>query len=672
MFAGIFCITTAVHAVGFSWQVIGNSLFSGATVHRAPIVLSPTGTPYVAYRDAVNSSGANVMSYTGSAWVTVGEANFSAGEIRDISLAITANGTPYVAYVDVASSSRATVKTYDGSAWVTVGNQGFSTSSIQETVLGFSPTGTPYVAFVDVVNNNAVNVMRLEGSTWVTVGSAYTAARAGGLSFVFSPTGTPYVAFSDVSSGNPTVISFNGTSWNQVGSTIPVNLSANAPIAISSTGTLYLATTDVSNEFSQMYIFDGSDWAELGDEFATSTNGELSIAVSANGTPYVAMVGLTSFQGSVIFYDGSRWVTTGDALFTSTTIGFLSLAVNSTGTPYIAYSDASLSSYMMTVMAFLPNLPSQVVNVTAHANSISEITLSWDTPLDDGGVSITGYVVERESVLEGGFVTIVANTGSAGTTYTDTGLRPSRVYRYRISALNSVGTGTVSDAVRVTTRSNGGQVLVLVTPTALQGSGMGPRALSFIINNGEKITGDPVVTLHLNANPQTVRGYAVSLDPTFQGTSILELNQVTPPSFTLPNIPGRTFTVYLKYYSVTGIYSSLLSQTITYEPQASITENNLPVHQKTSVLFKRTLQIGSVGSDVRALQVFLNTHGFEIAESGVGSPGRETDFYGKLTASAVSKFQEAHAQRILVPNNLLQGNGVFGPATRATVNALMQ
>ncbi len=87
----------------------------------------------------------------------------------------------------------------------------------------------------------------------------------------------------------------------------------------------------------------------------------------------------------------------------------------------------------------------------------------------------------------------------------------------------------------------------------------------------------------------------------------------------------------------------------------------------TSVAFKRYLERGMEGSDVMALQQYLNSHGFTIAAAGTGSPGQETDYFGTLTFNALVKFQEAHTTNILAPFNLSVGTGVLGPSTIAFI-----
>lgn len=83
----------------------------------------------------------------------------------------------------------------------------------------------------------------------------------------------------------------------------------------------------------------------------------------------------------------------------------------------------------------------------------------------------------------------------------------------------------------------------------------------------------------------------------------------------------------------------------------------------------RDLYPGSQGADVRSLQQYLNSKGFTLANSGVGSPGNETTYYGNLTAAAVRRFQEAHFQEILSPKGYSSGTGICGPSTRSYINS---
>lgn len=79
----------------------------------------------------------------------------------------------------------------------------------------------------------------------------------------------------------------------------------------------------------------------------------------------------------------------------------------------------------------------------------------------------------------------------------------------------------------------------------------------------------------------------------------------------------------------------------------------------TSVSQFRTLSLKMKGEDVRVLQHYLNTHGYPVAVSGVGSLGRETNYFGLATKAALIKLQKVNA---------LTGDGVLGPKTRAYIN----
>ncbi len=67
------------------------------------------------------------------------------------------------------------------------------------------------------------------------------------------------------------------------------------------------------------------------------------------------------------------------------------------------------------------------------------VVLTWDDPQD---ASITGYVIlrrVRENDVGGKFRVLVADTGSAATTYTDATVSANTTYTYRIKAINAHG-----------------------------------------------------------------------------------------------------------------------------------------------------------------------------------------------------------------------------------------
>ena len=97
-----------------------------------------------------------------------------------------------------------------------------------------------------------------------------------------------------------------------------------------------------------------------------------------------------------------------------------------------------------------PNRPGAPEGLTAAGNGQTEINLSWTAPSDDGGADITGYKIQVSpngsswSDLEG-------NTRSISTSYSHSSLTAGSTHHYRVSAINSAGTGPASNVVTGTT-----------------------------------------------------------------------------------------------------------------------------------------------------------------------------------------------------------------------------
>lgn len=164
-------------------------------------------------------------------------------------------------------------------------------------------------------------------------------------------------------------------------------------------------------------------------------------------------------------------------------------------------------------------------------------------------------------------------------------------------------------------------------------------------------------TYHYQAYATNSAGTSVSSD------AIFATNRVGTSHFTtIVAIPNDS-----SDQSNSGGGSVVLPPTPTSPEPVSIPPSPKP----TPFLFTHLLRRGTVEVDVKMLQNFLNTHGFVLATSGVGSLGEETNVFGPLTEKAVSFFQVSHAKDILVPLGLTKPTGIFGPYTMKVVNAVL-
>ena len=122
---------------------------------------------------------------------------------------------------------------------------------------------------------------------------------------------------------------------------------------------------------------------------------------------------------------------TDNTVAAGTTYTYRIKAVNGAGT-----SERSRWYHIDVPAAPVPDKPTGL----EATESDGQVVLTWDDPGDD---SITGYVIlrrVRENNTGGDFSVLVADTGTAATTYTDATVAAGTTYTYRIKAINEHGT----------------------------------------------------------------------------------------------------------------------------------------------------------------------------------------------------------------------------------------
>ena len=85
----------------------------------------------------------------------------------------------------------------------------------------------------------------------------------------------------------------------------------------------------------------------------------------------------------------------------------------------------------------------------------TKVKLTWDAPAD-GTEWVRGYEVQR-ATCDGGFTTLVADTGSTGTAYTDVSVTPGESYTYRVRARRPQGLSLTSNTWTLLTPGGTGE-----------------------------------------------------------------------------------------------------------------------------------------------------------------------------------------------------------------------
>ncbi len=121
----------------------------------------------------------------------------------------------------------------------------------------------------------------------------------------------------------------------------------------------------------------------------------------------------------------------------------------------VSHTFAAGINATITTGIFVPDEP---VNLAVSIGD-QQVSLSWSQPFSDGGSPISDYVIEYK-LTSGGVWSTVIDGVSTSTSVIVLGLTNDTSYDFRVSAINGVGQGLVSDSVTATPGAPA-QVLVL-------------------------------------------------------------------------------------------------------------------------------------------------------------------------------------------------------------------
>ncbi len=198
------------------------------------------------------------------------------------------------------------------------------------------------------------------------------------------------------------------------------------------------------------------------------------------GSGYGSLTGSTfAYAGSTRTISSLYETSTGLQLVVTPKINDIPGATLHIGSDKFAFADASATSTQIigwsgsapswcpgeTITVKLTTAaPGAPRNLAAKAASTTQIDLDWDAPDKAGGSAITGYKIEVSTDNGGTWTDLVADTSSADTAYSHTGLSTGNTRHYRVSAINSGGTGLTSNIASATITAPGAPPGLKTTP----------------------------------------------------------------------------------------------------------------------------------------------------------------------------------------------------------------
>ncbi|NBO55284.1 MAG: hypothetical protein EBU84_11980, partial [Actinobacteria bacterium] len=177
--------------------------------------------------------------------------------------------------------------------------------------------------------------------------------------------------------------------------------------------------------------------SQVATNFAAQVDASYTVTYNLNGQAgSVPTDSLRYLNGATVTISSTTPTASG-----STFVGWTTDAAGN-GTVYSPSGTYTMTAANVIFYAKWATVPGAPTIGTPTAGS-GQITVNWSAPASNGGSAITNYIVDYSSDAGSTWTTFTA-AASTATSRTVTGLTNGIAYRFRVSAVNIVGTGTAS------------------------------------------------------------------------------------------------------------------------------------------------------------------------------------------------------------------------------------
>ncbi len=371
------------------------------------------------------------------------------------------------------------------------------------------------------------------------------------------------------------------------------------------------------------------------------------------------VTGSTITMFSQLFASDVLYSTVSASYIATSTVTYSTITTSTTTLSTVAsstFSGATVASSSVTSST----LQGAVVDNSSVSNSVVRDTTVSTSTLINVTTSIGSNAVITGSVLNGtviqGTSTVITNSNIGNTTITDAVITDNVIYGGTV--LLPSGSSTVvivptpvevminlPPSVTFTTSTNQGTVTIVDTSTDKNATSSPylTDSWTYTINYGDGIS---------QTFPLTSLGTTLSHTYGSSGTYIVTVTITDAYGGTTTSTSVVTVTVPVtgggggsSYGGGGGYYAPV--PVATSSPSAPyLTSSNCLLVTSSSLYF------GKRSDAVRELQRFLNGKGFTVAQSGSGSLGNETTYFGALTHRALIAYQRSLG---FVPNGIYDG-----------------
>lgn len=280
--------------------------------------------------------------------------------------------------------------------------------------------------------------------------------------------------------------------------------------------------------------------------------------------------------------------------------------------------------------------------------AFDDVTLTTDTVLSVNGITLnvsgTSAIIDSITVNETDF----SVTLQSGSTFqvTAPGLE-----RLSASTLTGIASDICSASQSLLKYVPSTGVTVTITPSA--------TLCSTATTGGSSPSSSSVTTTSSSSSGSS--SAAAATTATTAATTAVPATTTSVAPVVATNASGLSSS---QIQSILDVLASFDADAATIAKVKASLEGTAGTGSVTSTavrIFKANLTVGSLGSEVKALQEFLNAHGYTVATTGPGSLGNETTRFGAATKAALIKYQKA--------KGITPAVGYFGAKTRAAVEA---